>query len=82
MDIMVRFAANQKRRDMGLGRYPDVPIRDARSAALEARRLLDVGGDPLGCKRENEAKARDATSVPTFEIAAKDRRAHAGQRFF
>ncbi|WEK49022.1 MAG: Arm DNA-binding domain-containing protein [Candidatus Kaistia colombiensis] len=61
----------KKRRDMGLGRYPDVPIRDARSVALEARQLLDAGRDPLECKRENEATARQAISIPTFEAAAR-----------
>lgn len=61
----------KKRRDMGLGRYPDVPIRDARSTALEARRLLDSGRDPLEFKRESDAKARSATLIPTFEAAAR-----------
>lgn len=61
----------KKRRDMGLGRYPDVPIRDARSAALEARRLLDGGIDPLELKRENATRASEITVVPTFEVAAR-----------
>ena len=60
-----------KRRDMGLGRYPDVPIREARTAALEARRLLESGEDPLELRRENAAKATVAPSVPTFEAAAR-----------
>ncbi|WEK50847.1 MAG: tyrosine-type recombinase/integrase [Candidatus Kaistia colombiensis] len=70
---IVRYVSPQtrKRRDMGLGRYPDVPIREARTAALEVRRLLDGGLDPLEVRRENVAKATAVPAVPTFEAAAR-----------
>lgn len=70
---ILRYVSPQtrKRRDMGLGRYPDVTIRDARAAALEGRRLLDGGQDPLEVKRENVMRARATTAVPTFEAAAR-----------
>jgi integrase len=60
-----------KRRDMGLGGYPNISIRDARAAALEVRRLLDNGVDPLEQRRENAAIAVAAVAVPTFEVAAR-----------
>jgi integrase len=70
---ILRYVSPQtgKRRDMGLGRYPDVPIREARTAALEVRRLLDGDLDPLEVRRENAAKATAAPLVPTFEDAAR-----------
>jgi integrase len=70
---ILRYVSPQtgKRRDMGLGRYPDVPIREARTVALEVRRLLDEGLDPLEVRRENSAKATAVPVVPTFEAAAR-----------
>lgn len=70
---IVRYVSPQtgKRRDMGLGRYPDISIREARTAALEVRRLLDSGLDPLVVRKENTAKATVAASAPTFEAAAR-----------
>ena len=35
-----RFTLNQKRRDMGLGRFPDVGLREARIRRDEARQLV------------------------------------------
>jgi integrase len=70
---ILRYVSPQtgKRRDMGMGRYPDVPIREARTAALEVRRMLDGGLDPLEVRRENAVKATAAPLVPTFEAAAR-----------
>ena len=36
-----------KRRDMGLGSYPAVMLKEAREKGFEARRLLEIGKDPL-----------------------------------
>jgi integrase len=51
-----RYKWNGKSRDMGLGSYPDISLPDARANALEARRVLNAGADPLS---EREA-AREA----------------------
>lgn len=63
-----RFTSPQtgKRRDMGLGVYPDVPLADAFEKARTARATLAKGIDPLG-----ERKALQA--MPTFEQAARER---------
>ena len=56
-----RYQLNKKRRDMGLGRYPDVGLRRARDRVRELRGLLAEGVDPRTVKRR---------SIMTFEEAA------------
>jgi integrase len=46
-----RFQLSGKRRDMGLGAYPDVSLADARGKAADARRRLQDRTDPLEAKR-------------------------------
>jgi integrase len=66
---VLRYQLSGKRRDMGLGAYPDVGLAAARAAALRARGILAQGKDPLA-EREEARKA--ARPLPTFgEIAAK-----------
>lgn len=60
-----------KRRDMGLGRYPEITIREARSAALECRRLLEAGNDPLEVKRMQKKQRQQKFAMPTFAQAAR-----------
>jgi integrase len=60
-----------KRRDMGLGSYPTVSLRDAREAALHERRQLESDKDPIEeRKRLVEAEQRKL-SLPTFSVAAR-----------
>ena len=71
---ILRFTSpiNRRRRDMGLGRYPEVSIRDARDAALAARLLIQKGSDPIEKRRSDEAAAQaEAVQVPSFEVAAR-----------
>jgi len=60
-----------KRRDMGLGRYPEVSIAAARRAALEAREVIAAGGDPLEVKRAEELERKLELSMPSFEQAGR-----------
>lgn len=69
---ILRFVSpvTKRRRDMGLGVYPDVGIADAREKGTAARRLIAKGIDPI--------EARGATTrAMTFEQAA--RRVHMEQ---
>ncbi|WP_313199635.1 phage integrase central domain-containing protein [Rhizobium sp.] len=70
---ILRFVSpvTTKRRDMGLGTYPVVSIRDARTRAFEARLKLEDGIDPLEEKRSDAEEARKKASIPTFEEAAR-----------
>lgn len=71
---ILRFTSpfTRKRRDMGLGRYPEISIRDARDAALAARLLIQKGSDPIEQRRSDAAVAQEeAVKVPSFETAAR-----------
>ena len=58
-----RLTIHGRRRDIGLGGYPLVSLREARDKAFENRRLARSGGDPIVEKR----RAR----TPTFRQAAQ-----------
>jgi Arm DNA-binding domain len=45
-----RFQIDGKRRDMGLGPFPDIPLAAARAKALAHRRQRHDGIDPLAAK--------------------------------
>ena len=59
-----RIAIRGRRRELGLGGFPLVPLKDARAQALANRRLARAGGDPL-------AEKRRLKSMPTFAAAAE-----------
>jgi len=44
---ILRVVVSGKRREMGMGRWPDVPIAEARERAATARRTLRDGLDPI-----------------------------------
>ena len=64
-----RVTIRGKRRELGLGGYPLVKLADARETALDNKRLIRAGRDPLAEKRKAKAAAI------TFEQAARN--AHA-----
>lgn len=59
-----RVVVKGKRREMGLGSPPVVTLARARETALENKRMIFDGIDPLQARLEAEA-------VPTFEEAAR-----------
>lgn len=72
---VLRALVGGKRRSIGLGGYPDVPLADAREKARRARDQIAEGIDPVQARRDARAalavaRARD---VPTFAKAAKER---------
>lgn len=69
----LRFVSPEvkRRRDMGLGTYPDVSIATAREHALKARKLLSAGVDPLEEKIRQQQQSAKEVQVPTFEEAAR-----------
>jgi integrase len=52
---VLRATVGSKRRDMGLGGYPDVTLAGARDAARDARALIDKGIDPIEHRRAAKA---------------------------
>lgn len=63
----VRVVVRGKRREMGLGPWPDVSIAEARERAAEARKAVRDGRDPI----VDRAKQRQAPSVVTLTEAAQ-----------
>jgi len=62
---ILRLSIAGKRREMGLGRWPDVSISEAREAAKEARRVLRLGLDPI----QEKAKQKFQVSCLTVSDA-------------
>ena len=58
-----RLVIGGRKRELGLGGYPLVSLKEARAQALANRRLARRGGDPL-------AEKRRARTTPTFTDAA------------
>jgi integrase len=60
---VLRYQLNGRRRDMGLGSYPEVTLAAAREKALEARRRLVDGIDPLATRPAPSLTFRDAAEA-------------------
>jgi integrase len=60
---VLRYQIAGRRRDMGLGPYPEITLARAREKALEARRLVKEGIDPMDARRR--------AKVLTFQAAAE-----------
>lgn len=52
---ILRYQINGRRRDAGLGAYPETGLKAARQRAVEMRALIDKGIDPIEAKRAQEA---------------------------
>jgi len=48
---ILRLAVHGRRREMGLGRWPDTGIAEARANAEAARKLVRAGSDPVAVRR-------------------------------
>lgn len=70
---ILRFVSplSGKRRDMGLGTYPEVGIAAARKTALQARELLASRQDPIEVREAERARQQLLSRTPTFEEAAR-----------
>lgn len=74
---LLRFQLAGRRREMGLGAYPEVSLKNARLAASAQRALLATGTDPLAARdaerqaRQEEQRAQAARCI-TFTMLATD----------
>ena len=67
-----RFTLQGRTRDMGLGSLSAVSLSEARTRALEARRLKSAGIDPIGARDGQRATERAETAKQiTFKDAAE-----------
>jgi len=53
---ILRVMIGSKRRDIGLGGYPDVPLAMAREKAREARKKIESGIDPIEERKDSRNK--------------------------
>jgi integrase len=69
---IMRYQRGGRRRELGLGGFPAVPLAEARERAIEVRRQLAAGTDPIEARRAERAKAATETAKAiTFEECAR-----------
>ena len=61
---VLRYQMNGVRRDMGLGSYPEIGLKEARQRTADARRMIEAGNDPID--RRQAAQLTTAKPIPTF----------------
>ncbi|NQW10882.1 MAG: integrase arm-type DNA-binding domain-containing protein [Alphaproteobacteria bacterium] len=66
---VLRYQHDGRRRDVGLGPWPEVTLAAAREKVIEIRRLVREGGDPVASKRR--AKATRFQDAAEALIASK-----------
>ncbi|MFK7793198.1 MAG: tyrosine-type recombinase/integrase [Devosiaceae bacterium] len=64
---VLRYQVHGRRRDLGLGAYPDVSLAMARERAAEARRLLANGEDPIAKKQQAKPKTFKAAALELIQ---------------
>lgn len=74
---VLRFQLNGKRREMGLGSFPEVGLKAARIVAAEQRKVLAAGADPMVARDAERERQREAQRIKearkvTFEKLATD----------
>lgn len=67
------YTRDGRAREMGLGTYPGVTLKEARSKAVDCRKLLDQRIDPIEAKRSDEERKRlaDARGITFAHCAAE-----------
>lgn len=70
---MLRYVSptTKKRRNAGLGAYPEISIVEAGKRAQQMREQLTQGLDPLEIKAATATTTPAAMAIPTFELAAR-----------
>lgn len=74
---VLRFQLNGKRREMGLGSFPQVGLKAARIVAAEQRKVLAAGADPMVARDAERERQREAQRIKearkvTFEKLATE----------
>jgi len=72
---ILRLSISGKRREMGLGRWPDVSIAEARERAAEARKSLRGGLDPIAEREKAKFKPHRLTVTEAIKGCFEARKA-------
>jgi len=67
----LKYRIDGKEKKLALGAYPEIGLKDARTARDAARKLSQSGGDPAVAKREGRIAKRIA-SANTFGAIAEE----------
>ena len=70
-----RLTVNGRRREMGLGRWPEVSISEAREKSEDARRLLRNGIDPIDERAKSQRHSHRLTVAEAIESCFTARQA-------
>ena len=65
----IRYMINRKAKEIGLGRYPELSLADARKKHFEARILIAEGKDPLAERRNAQEKLKRDALTKFSDIA-------------
>lgn len=68
---ILRVLVNGRRREIGIGGYPDVMLAEARERARSIRLQIRDGVDPVADRRARRAAQRAKVNAVTFEQAAR-----------
>lgn len=72
---VLRLSVAGKRREMGLGPWPEVSIADARNKALEARASLREGTDPVAARQKEQLATKRLSLKEAIESCFRARQA-------
>ncbi|GGD35272.1 tyrosine-type recombinase/integrase [Sinisalibacter lacisalsi] len=72
---ILRIVVDGKRREMGLGPWPDVSIAEARESASEARKKLRQGADPIQDRRTQRSRSSRLTVADAVQGCFEARQA-------
>ncbi|WP_244530568.1 tyrosine-type recombinase/integrase [Salaquimonas pukyongi] len=72
---VLRLSVSGKRREMGLGAFPEVPIAEARAKALDARAALRAGSDPVAARQKERLRTQRLTLKEAVDGCFKARQA-------
>lgn len=76
----LKYRHSGKEKRLAFGVYPAVSLKDARDLAVNARKVLQAGGDPGEQRKTDKAQAAHE-AVNTLEAVARDWLAHQGSRW-
>lgn len=72
---ILRVIVAGKRREMGLGRWPDVSIAEARERAAEARKTARGGNDPINARAQTKRTVKRLTLKEAINTCYKAKQA-------
>lgn len=64
---VLRYQVQGRRHDLGLGAYPDVTLAMARQKAMDARRMILEGDDPIAKRRQAQPKTFKDAALELIE---------------